>query len=83
MVLSNAKIEDAKSIAVLHKLVFGKIYFTTSFSIGLLTKYFENLVAKMRYGIVFKDNDDIMGCLFAGKNGDQIINNFLRTNLFK
>lgn len=83
MVLSNAKIEDAKSIAVLHKLVFGKIHFTTSFSIGLLTKYFENLIATMKYGIVIKDNDDIVGYLFAATNSGQIINDFLRANFLK
>lgn len=83
MVLSNAKIEDAKSIAVLHKLVFGKIHFTTSFSIGLLKKYFENLIAMMKYGIVIKDNDDIVGYLFAATNSGQIINDFLRENFLK
>ncbi|GMR25280.1 MAG: hypothetical protein BMS9Abin39_0566 [Ignavibacteria bacterium] len=83
MVISDAKIEDAKSLAVLHKLVFGKIHFTTSFSICLLTKYFENLIAKMKYGIVIKDNDDIVGYLFAGTNSGQIINNFLKANFLK
>jgi len=83
MVISNAKIEDAKSLAVLHKTVFGEIHFTTSFSINLLTKYFENLVAKMKYGIVIKDSDDIVGYLFAGRNIGQIINNFLKANLLK
>ncbi len=83
MVINNAKIEDAKSLAVLHKHVFGKIHFTTSFSISLLTKYFENLIVKMKYGIVIKDNDDIMGYLFAGKNGGQIINKFLKANFLQ
>ncbi len=83
MVINNAKIEDAKSLAVLHKLAFGKIHFTTSFSISLLSKYFENLVAKMKYGIVIKDNDDIIGYLFAGKNVGQIINNFLKANFLQ
>jgi ribosomal protein S18 acetylase RimI-like enzyme len=83
MVISDAKIEDAKSLAVLHKLVFGKIHFTTSFSIYLLTIYFENLIAKMKYGIVIKDNNDIVGYLFAGRNIGQIINNFLKANLLK
>lgn len=83
MVISDAKIEDAKSLAVLHKLVFGKIHFTTNFSICLLTIYFENLITKMKYGIVIKDNDDIVGYLFAGRNIGQIINNFLKANLLK
>ena len=83
MVLSNAKIEDAKSVAVLHKLVFGKIHFTTSISISLLMKYFEDLIAMMKYGIIVKDNDDIVGYLFADTNSGQIINDFLRANFLK
>lgn len=83
MVISNAKIEEAKSLAVIHKQVFGKIHFTTSFSICLLTKYFENLIEKMKYGIVIKDNNDIVGYLFAASNSGQIINNFLNANFLK
>ena len=82
MVINNAKIENAKSLAVLHKQVFGKIHFTSSFSVSLLTKYFENLIEKMKYGIVIKDNDDCVGYLFAASNIGQIINNFLKANFF-
>ncbi len=83
MVISNAKIEDATTLALLHKQVFGKIHFTTSFSISLLTKYFENLIEKMEYGIVIRDNGDVVGYLFASTNSGQIINNFLKTNFLK
>ena len=83
MVISNAIIEDAKTLALLHKQVFGKIHFTTSFSISLLTKYFENLIEKMKYGIVIKDNGGVVGYLFASTNSSQIINNFLKTNFLK
>ena len=83
MVINNAKIENAKSLAVLHKQVFGKIHFTSSFSVSLLTKYFENLIEKMKYGIVIKDNDDCVGYLFAAVNIGQIINNFLKANFLK
>jgi hypothetical protein len=83
MIINNAKIEEAKSLAVIHKQVFGKIHFTASFSICLLTKYFENLIEKMKYGIVIKDNDEIVGYLFAGSNSGQIINDFLKANLLK
>ena len=83
MIISNAKIEDAKTLALLHKQVFGEIHFTSSFSIGLLTKYFENLIVKMEYSIVIKENEDIVGYLFAGSNSGQIINDFLKANLLK
>ena len=78
MVISNVKIEDAKSLALLHKKVFGEIHFTTSFSISLLTKYFENLISQMKYSIVMKENEEILGYLFAGSNIEKIINNFLK-----
>ena len=83
MLINNAKKEDAKSVAVLHKQIFSKIHFTTSFSISLLTKYFENLIEKMKYGIVIKDNDDCVGYLFATVNIGQIINDFLKANFLK
>jgi ribosomal protein S18 acetylase RimI-like enzyme len=83
MVISNAKIEDAKTLALLHKQAFGKIHFTTNFSISFLTKYFENLIEKMKYGIVIKDNGDLVGYLFASTNSGQIINNFLKINFLK
>ena len=78
MVISNAKVEDAKSLALLHKKVFGEIHFTTSFYVSMLTKYFENLIEKMEYGIVIRDNGDLVGYLFAGSNIEKIINNFLK-----
>ena len=83
MIIGNAKIEDAEDLALLHKQVFGEIHFTSSFSIGLLTKYFENLIVKMEYSIVIKENEDIVGYLFAGSNSGQIINDFLKANLLK
>lgn len=83
MISRNAKIKDAKTLALLHKQVFGEIHFTTSFSVFLLTKYFENLIEKMKYGIVIKDSDDTIGYLFAGTNSGQIINDFLKANLLK
>jgi len=83
MVINNAKIQDAEILAMLHKQVFGEIHFTTSFSILLLTKYFEKLIEKMKYGIIIKENDEIVGYLFAGTNNGQIINNFLKVNISK
>ncbi len=83
MIIRNAKKEDAKSLALLHKLVFGKIHFTTSFSILLLTNYFEKLIEQMKYGIIIKENEEIVGYLFAGTNSGQIINNFLKVNISK
>lgn len=83
MDIINAKIADAKTLALLHKQVFGEIHFTTSFSIPLLTKYFENLITQMKYGIVIKENEKILGYLFAGSNIEKIINNFLKVNFSK
>jgi len=83
MIIRNAKIEDAKILALLHKQVFGEIHFTTNFSILLLTKYFENLIEQMKYSIIINENEEIAGYLFAGTNSGQIINGFLRSNFLK
>ncbi len=83
MVIRNAEIEDAETLAIIHKQVFGEIHFTTSFSISLLTKYFENLIEQMQYAIIIKENKKIAGYLFAGTNSGQIINNFLKANILK
>jgi len=75
--------EDAKTIAVLHKQVFGEISFTTSFSILLLTKFFEKLIEHMKYSIIMKGNEEMVGYLFAGTNINQIINGFQKENIIK
>lgn len=83
MIIYPAKIENAKNLAYLHKQVFGKIHFTTSFSLSLLTKYFEELIEKMEYSLVIYDDKVEVGYLFASKNNGQIINEFLKNNFIK
>ena len=74
---------DAKTIAVLHKQVFGEISFTTRFSIFLLTKFFEKLIEQMKYSIIMKENEEIVGYLFAGTSINQIISSFKKENIIK
>jgi len=75
--------EDAKTIAVLHKQVFGEISFTTSFSILLLTKFFKKLIEQLKYSIIIKENEEIVGYLFAGRNVNQSINSFQKENILR
>ncbi len=83
MKISNAEIEDAEKLALLHKQVFGKIHFTANFSNKLLVKYFENLIKNMNYKLVTKSDGNTVGYLFADKNSGVIINDFLNKNFFK
>jgi ribosomal protein S18 acetylase RimI-like enzyme len=83
MIIRNLELSDISELSKLHKNIFGKTHFSSTFSLPLLEKYFYELLAHNQYKFVSIENEKITGYLIAGKNVDEPVNKFFKKNIFQ
>ena len=81
MIIREIENSDTVTLAYLHKKIFGKTHFTSTFSIELLNKYFRELTSHLKYNFVVVDDNRIIGYLIAGINPDIPVKFFFKNNL--
>lgn len=81
-ILSNDQ-DSLKQIAKLHKQLFDRDHFTTTFREGLLLNYFNALLKKSQFNYKAIVEEEIVGYLIAGKNLDKVLSDFSRQNFLK
>lgn len=80
MRLRNLQLLDIPELSKLHKSIFGKTHFSSTFELELLEKYFYELLLHNNYKYAFIDNEKINGYLIAGFNADLPVNKFFKNN---
>lgn len=75
--------DSIKEIAKLHKQLFDKDHFTSTFSEDLLSDYFTALLNKSHFKYKAIVDNEIVGYLIAGVNLDKVLSDFSRKNLLK
>lgn len=83
MVIREIAYKDIPEIALLHKNIFGKSHFSSTFSFSLLKKYFSELLKYSKYKIVVVDRDQIQGYLIASLNPDIPVKKFMKDNIIQ
>lgn len=80
MVIRNLEYSDISEITILHKRIFGKTHFSSTFDKSLLDKYFRALVDHHDFKYVAVDDSRITGYLIAGKRPEVPVNRFFKKN---
>ena len=83
MLIRDIKLDDIEEIAHLHKEIFSKSHFSSTFSFSLLKKYFLELLKYSRYKIILVDKDQIQGYLIASLNPDIPVKKFMKDNILQ
>lgn len=72
-----------KELAKLHKQLFDKDHFTSTFSEDLLSDYFTALLNKSQFNYKAIVDNEIVGYLIAGVNLDKVLSDFSRKNFLR
>ena len=81
MIIRAIENSDIVNLTYLHKKIFGKTHFTSTFSLELLTKYFKELIKYHQYKLAVIEDNIVIGYLIAGINPDVPVKIFLKNNL--
>lgn len=81
MVIRDIEFKDIPEIALLHKNIFGKSHFSSTFSFSLRKKYFLELLKYSKYKIAVVDGNQIQGYLIACLNPDIPVKKFMKNNI--
>lgn len=80
MSIREIKLKDLQTIAILHKKIFDKSYFTVFFEVQDLKNYFHELILLNDYNYVYTIDDKIAGYLIGGNRSQEAVDRFFIKN---